>query len=100
MTRLCEAQIIGNKYCILYFCRDPYRRRPYLFRKAIFIFISNTGGDEIMTEYLSLKKPREEMKFADFDTILRKSSYGTGDARLEAHPTNRGLNYPFRSQED
>ncbi|XP_066994963.2 uncharacterized protein [Anabrus simplex] len=48
------------------------------FRKSIFIFLSNTGGDAIAEKYMQLwesGKKREELKLRDFEDMIRIGAF-------------------------
>lgn len=47
-------------------------------RNSIFIFLTNSGSDTIVSKYLDLwysGYSREQMQVVDFDSILQKSAF-------------------------
>lgn len=57
------------------------------FREAIYIFLSNVGGNLITKKYLELWQQgtaREDMQYKDFETILRNALYRSDGAFKES----------------
>uniref|UniRef100_A0A336K870 CSON001228 protein n=1 Tax=Culicoides sonorensis TaxID=179676 RepID=A0A336K870_CULSO len=64
------------------------------FRKAVFIFLGNTGGvgiaDTVYKHYKNHQHSREELKLHHFETILELSAYNEGGLK-KSRPIESGL---------